>query len=170
MIDSLDKSNETIAKYLQEYQEFASELPLEKKIELISDLVKYQEHYTKVHKFQSQQRRPMTKKQKREYYMAVIKSNLGWRFKDFKETERLKRRGLNLEKEQVKKQKSSEEAPEIETTTKEFTEEKIKEMMQLVPVELEGSFRRSDELLADHKIGWQLCLLSILCRSPKTTR
>nr|GEW61687.1 hypothetical protein [Tanacetum cinerariifolium] len=84
MIDSLDKSNETIAKYLQEYQEFASELPLEKKIELISDIVKYQEHYTKVHKFQSQQRRPMTKKQKREYYMAVIKSNLGWRFKDFK--------------------------------------------------------------------------------------
>nr|GFB44114.1 hypothetical protein [Tanacetum cinerariifolium] len=44
MIDSLDKSNETIAKYLKEYQEFASELPLEKKIELISDLVKYQEH------------------------------------------------------------------------------------------------------------------------------
>nr|GFC74226.1 hypothetical protein [Tanacetum cinerariifolium] len=28
MIDSLDKSNETIAKYLQEYQDFASELPL----------------------------------------------------------------------------------------------------------------------------------------------
>nr|GFC34306.1 hypothetical protein [Tanacetum cinerariifolium] len=26
----------------------------------------------------------MTQKQKREYYMAVIKSNLGWRFKDFK--------------------------------------------------------------------------------------
>nr|GFA99405.1 hypothetical protein [Tanacetum cinerariifolium] len=84
MIDSLDKLNETIAKYLQEYQEFASELPLEKRIKLISDLMKYQEHYTKVHKFQSQQRRPMTNKQKREYYMAVIKSNLGWRFKDFK--------------------------------------------------------------------------------------
>nr|GFC37934.1 hypothetical protein [Tanacetum cinerariifolium] len=67
--------------------------------------------------------------QKREYYMAVIKSNLGWRFKDFKgmtfeeieakfvqvwkrvedfipmgskeEAERLKRKGINLEKEQV---------------------------------------------------------------------
>nr|GEZ08667.1 hypothetical protein [Tanacetum cinerariifolium] len=105
----------------------------------------------------------MTKKQKREYYMAVIKRNLGWRFKDFKgmtfeeieakfvevweqvedfipmgskeETERLKRKGLNLEKEQVKKQKSSEEAPEIKTSTEEFTKEKIKEMMQLVPVE-----------------------------------
>nr|GEY60458.1 hypothetical protein [Tanacetum cinerariifolium] len=51
------------------------------------------------------------------------------------ETERLKRKGLNLEKEQVKKQKSSEEAPEIKTSTEEFTEEKIKEMIQLVPVE-----------------------------------
>nr|GFA07333.1 hypothetical protein [Tanacetum cinerariifolium] len=39
----------------------------------------------------------------------------------------------NLEKEQVKKQKSSKEAPEIETSTEDFTEEKIKEMMQLVP-------------------------------------
>nr|GFD49854.1 hypothetical protein [Tanacetum cinerariifolium] len=40
------------------------------------------------------------------------------------ESERLKRKGLNLDKEQVKKQKSSEEPPEIETTTKEFTEDK----------------------------------------------
>nr|GEZ57103.1 hypothetical protein [Tanacetum cinerariifolium] len=47
----------------------------------------------------------------------------------------LKRKGLNLEKEQVKKQKSSEEALEIETSTKEFTKEKMKEMIQLVPVE-----------------------------------
>nr|GFC24590.1 hypothetical protein [Tanacetum cinerariifolium] len=50
------------------------------------------------------------------------------------ETERLKRKGLNLEQEQVKKQKLSEEALEIETSTKEFTEEKMKEMMQLVHV------------------------------------
>nr|GEY90172.1 hypothetical protein [Tanacetum cinerariifolium] len=159
MIDSLDRSNETIAKYLQEYQDFASELPLEKKIELISDLVKYQENYSKVYKFQSQHRRPMTKKQKREYSMAMIINNLGWKVKDFKgmsfkeieakfielwkqvedffpmgskeEAERLKRKGLNLEKEHVKKQKSSEEAPEIEKST----EEKMKERMQLVPVE-----------------------------------
>nr|GFC01581.1 hypothetical protein [Tanacetum cinerariifolium] len=59
------------------------------------------------------------------------------RFKGSKEeTKRLKRKGLNLEKEQVKKQKSSEEPPEIETSTDEFTEEKMKEMMQLVPVEV----------------------------------
>nr|GFB54595.1 hypothetical protein [Tanacetum cinerariifolium] len=84
-----------------------------------------------VYKFQSQQRKPMSKKQKREYYMAVIKSYLGWRFKDFKgmsfedieakftqvwkrieyftpmgskeEAERAKRQGIILEKEQVKK-------------------------------------------------------------------
>nr|GFD44897.1 hypothetical protein [Tanacetum cinerariifolium] len=60
---------------------------------------------------------------------------LGVEVKDFipmgskEETERLKRKGLNLEKEQVKKQKSSEEAPEIETSTEEFTKEKMKEMM-----------------------------------------
>nr|GFB54445.1 hypothetical protein [Tanacetum cinerariifolium] len=98
MIDSLDKSNETVAKYLQEYQQFALELPLEKKIELISDLVKYQEHYTKVHKFQSQQRRPMSKEQKREYYMAV-KDLIPMGSKE--EAERLKRKGINLEKEQL---------------------------------------------------------------------
>nr|GEV66310.1 hypothetical protein [Tanacetum cinerariifolium] len=118
-----------------------------------------QENYSKVYKFQSQQRRPMTKKQKRDYYMAMIKNNLGWKVKDFKgmtfeeieakfaavwklaedfipmgskeEAERLKRKGLNLEQEHVKKQKTSEEAPEIEKST----EEKMKEMMQLVPVE-----------------------------------
>nr|GFB54809.1 hypothetical protein [Tanacetum cinerariifolium] len=77
MIDRLDRSNETKAKYLQEYQDFASELPLEKRIELISDLVKYQENYSKVYKFQNQQRRPMTKKQKREHYMDMIRNNLG---------------------------------------------------------------------------------------------
>nr|GEY91174.1 hypothetical protein [Tanacetum cinerariifolium] len=89
--------------------------------------MKYQENYSKVYKFQSQQRRPMTKKQKRDYYMATIRNNLGWKVKDFKgmtfeeieakfvvvwkhvedfipmslkeEAERLKRKGLNLEQE-----------------------------------------------------------------------
>nr|GEW75055.1 reverse transcriptase domain-containing protein [Tanacetum cinerariifolium] len=73
MIDSLDKSNETIAKYLQEYQEFSSELPLEKRIKLISDLMKYQDNYSKVEDFI-----PMGSKE---------------------EAERLKRKGLNLEQE-----------------------------------------------------------------------
>nr|GFB71393.1 hypothetical protein [Tanacetum cinerariifolium] len=82
------RMNEQIARDAEVARIHAEEeihaLPLEKKIELINDLVKYQEHYPKVHKFQSQQKRKMSKKQKMEYYMAVIKSNLGWRFKDFK--------------------------------------------------------------------------------------
>nr|GEU60865.1 hypothetical protein [Tanacetum cinerariifolium] len=119
--------NETIAKYMQEYQDFTSELPLEKRIELISDLVKYQKNYSKVYKFQSQQRRPMTKKQKKDFYMTVIRNNLGWKVKDFK--------GFNLKHEHVKKQKTSEEAPEIEKDPEEISEEKVKEMMQLVPIE-----------------------------------
>nr|GFA34153.1 hypothetical protein [Tanacetum cinerariifolium] len=77
MIDGLDRNNETVAKYLQEYHQFASELPIERRIKLISDLVKYQDNYAKIYKFQSQQRKPWTKKQKRDYYMAVIRSNLG---------------------------------------------------------------------------------------------
>nr|GFA49225.1 hypothetical protein [Tanacetum cinerariifolium] len=125
MIDGLDRSNETVAKYLHVYQQFASELPLERRIELISDLVRYQENYAKVHKFQTQQRKPWSKKQKRDYYMDVIRSNLGWKVKDFmgmsfkeieakfttvwkqledfipmgskEEAERLKRKGLSLE-------------------------------------------------------------------------
>nr|GFC31607.1 hypothetical protein [Tanacetum cinerariifolium] len=99
MIDSLDKSNETVAKYLQEYQQFASDLSLEKKIELISDLVKYQDHYKK------------------------------------EVAERAKRQVIILEKEQVKKQKLSEEAPESISPTEEVRDDRIKEMMQLVPVE-----------------------------------
>nr|GFC21460.1 hypothetical protein [Tanacetum cinerariifolium] len=67
--------------------------------------------------------------------MAVIKTNLGWRFKDFK--------GMTFE--------------EIEFKFAEVWKQ-------------EGSFRRSEELLADHKIGRQLCFLSILYRSPKATR
>nr|GEW15361.1 hypothetical protein [Tanacetum cinerariifolium] len=77
---------------------------------------------------------------KRDYYMAVIRSNLGWKVKDFKgmyfeeikekftivwkqledfipmgskeEAERLKRKGLSLEQESAKKLKPSDEVPE----------------------------------------------------------
>nr|GEW75404.1 hypothetical protein [Tanacetum cinerariifolium] len=86
------------------------------KIELISDLVKYQDNYAKIYKFQSQQRKPWTKKQKRDYYMAVIRSNLGW-------------------KEIANKQKTSKEVTEEAKSPDEVPKEKVKEMMQLVPIE-----------------------------------
>nr|GEW15921.1 hypothetical protein [Tanacetum cinerariifolium] len=157
MIDSLDRTNETIAKYIQEYQEFASELPLEKRIELISDLVKYQDNYAKTYKFQSQQRKPRTKKQKKDFYMAVIRSNLGWKVKDFKgmtfkeikakfnmvwkqvedfipigskeEAERYKRKGIRFDQESSKKLKSSKEVIKDVKSTEEIPEEKMKEMV-----------------------------------------
>nr|GEV04586.1 hypothetical protein [Tanacetum cinerariifolium] len=143
----------------KEYHQFASELPIKRKIELISDLVKYQDNYAKIYKFQSQQRKPSTKKQKRGYYMAVIRSNLGWKVKDFRgmtfeeveakfnsvwkqiedfipmgskeEAERIKRKGLSLKQESAKKFKPLEEVTEEAKSPDEVPEEKIKEMMQL---------------------------------------
>nr|GFB30077.1 hypothetical protein [Tanacetum cinerariifolium] len=55
MIDGLDRNNDTVAKYLQEYYQFATELPIRERIELISNLVKYQNNYAKVLKYQTQQ-------------------------------------------------------------------------------------------------------------------
>nr|GEW23499.1 hypothetical protein [Tanacetum cinerariifolium] len=148
-----------------------AKFPLERRIELISDLVKYQDNYSKIYKFQSQQRRPWTKKQKKDYYMTVIKNILGWKVKDFKgwkvkdfkgmtfeeieakfvavwklvedfipmgskqEAKRLKRKRFNLEQEKAKKQKTSVEVPDKEKPLEEILEEKVKEMMRLVPIE-----------------------------------
>nr|GEV48118.1 hypothetical protein [Tanacetum cinerariifolium] len=95
MIDGLDRNNESVVKYLQEYHQFATELPIGRRIELISDLVKYQDNYAK------------------------------------EEAERFKRKGLRLEQESVNKLKTSEEVK----ATEEVLEEKVKEMMQLVPIE-----------------------------------
>nr|GEZ96328.1 hypothetical protein [Tanacetum cinerariifolium] len=110
----------------------------------------------------SQQRKSWTKKQKRDYYMAVIRNNLDWKVKDFKgmtfeevkakfnsvckqmkdfipmgskeEAKRIKRKGINLEQESAKKQKSSEEITEEVKSPEEIPEEKVKEMMQLIPI------------------------------------
>nr|GEZ26392.1 hypothetical protein [Tanacetum cinerariifolium] len=51
MIDGIDRNNETIAKYLLEYHQFASELPIERRIELITELVKFQDNYAKIYKY-----------------------------------------------------------------------------------------------------------------------
>nr|GEW14587.1 hypothetical protein [Tanacetum cinerariifolium] len=51
------------------------------------------------------------------------------------EAERLKRKWFNLEQEKAKKQKTSEEVLDKEKSSEEIHEEKVKEMMQLVPIE-----------------------------------
>nr|GEZ89345.1 hypothetical protein [Tanacetum cinerariifolium] len=132
MINSLDRSNETVVKYLPECEHIPEDLSIGERIELISDLVKYQENYAQVLKYQTLQRKPRSKKQKKDYYMAI---------EDFipiglkEETKRFKRKGLRLKQVSAKKLKTSEEVPEEVKVTEEVPEEKVKEMMQLVPVE-----------------------------------
>nr|GEY17216.1 hypothetical protein [Tanacetum cinerariifolium] len=153
MIDGLDKNNETVAKYLQEYHQFAVDLPIGRRIKLINDPVKYQDHYAKVLKHQTQQRKPLSRKQQKEFYMSVLKSHAGWKVRHFKgmtleeikekfdlvwkqfqdfipigskeEAERFNRKGPRLEQDSAKKVKTLEEVPE----------EKLKEMMHLIAIE-----------------------------------
>nr|GEV58719.1 hypothetical protein [Tanacetum cinerariifolium] len=154
LIDGLDRNNEVIAKHLQEYEQFAAELTIGKKIDLINELVKYQDHHAKILKYQAQQSKPRSKKEQREleFYMYVLKSHSGWKTKHFRgmtleeireklipvwkqiedfvpmalkeKGERFKRKGLRLKQGSAKKMKTSEEV----------SEEDLKEMMQLVPV------------------------------------
>nr|GFB63668.1 hypothetical protein [Tanacetum cinerariifolium] len=106
------------------------------------------ENYAKIYKFQSQQRRSWTKKQKRDYYMTVIRNNLGWKVKDFKgmpfeeveakfnsvykqmedfipmgskeEAKRYERKGIRFDQKSSKKLKSSEEVIEEAKSTNEM--------------------------------------------------
>nr|GEZ28203.1 hypothetical protein [Tanacetum cinerariifolium] len=153
MINGLDRSNEVITRHLYEYEQSQAELTIGEKIELINELMKYQDHHAEILKYQAQQSKPLSKKQQREFYMSLLKSHSGWKTKHFKgmtleeirekfipiwkqikdfvpmaskeEGERVKRKWLKLEQESAKKMK----------TTEEVSEEDLKEMMQLVPVE-----------------------------------
>nr|GEV62505.1 hypothetical protein [Tanacetum cinerariifolium] len=121
MIDGLDRNNETVAKYLQEYEQFVVDLSIRERIELINDLVKYPDNYAKTKHFKG-----MSLEEIREKFVLVWKQ-----IEDFvpigskEEGERFKRKGLTLEQDSAKKAKTSEEV----------SEEELKEMMQLVPVE-----------------------------------
>nr|GEY69533.1 hypothetical protein [Tanacetum cinerariifolium] len=113
LIDGLDRNNETVAKYLQEYEQFAEDLSIGERIELINDL--------KTKHFKA-----MSLEEIREKFIPVWKQiedcvHMGSK----EEGERVKRKGLGLEQESAKKVKTSEEV----------SEEDLKIMMQLVPVE-----------------------------------
>nr|GEZ03135.1 hypothetical protein [Tanacetum cinerariifolium] len=153
MIDGLDRNNEIVAKYMQEYHQFASELPIEKRIELITDLVK-SNLGQKVKDFKG-----IT------FEEVEAKFNSVWKqLEDFvligskEEAERFKRKGISFEQESAKKQKISEEVSEEVKSHDEVPEEKVKEMMQLVPIEevealpsKEGSSTCDDQLQASSK-------------------
>nr|GEX14333.1 retrovirus-related Pol polyprotein from transposon TNT 1-94 [Tanacetum cinerariifolium] len=100
MINGLDSNNETVAKYLEEYQVEAK----------FNSVCKQMEDFI-----------PMGSKE---------------------EAKKIKRKGINLEQESAKKQKSSKEITKEAKSLEEVTEEKIKEMMQFVPIEEETLSKR----------------------------
>nr|GEZ67778.1 hypothetical protein [Tanacetum cinerariifolium] len=94
LIDGLDRNNKVIARHLHEYEQAAAELTIREKIELINELVKYQDHHVKILKYQAQQSKPLSKKQQREFYMSKqIEDFVPMASKE--EGERMKRKGLN---------------------------------------------------------------------------
>nr|GEX14172.1 synaptobrevin, longin-like domain protein [Tanacetum cinerariifolium] len=169
MIAKLDRSNEMVAKYLSEYEQAKAVLSHDEKVELIDELLMYQRYLAQIKKYQAQQNKPATKTERRDLYMSILKSNAGWKAKDFKgmtfeqieekfipvwekmqdfvpmnsnlESERLKRPGIQLGKESFKKlkiAKASGTKPSQEQQSeepKELSEEELKKMIELVPVE-----------------------------------
>nr|GEW74121.1 reverse transcriptase domain-containing protein [Tanacetum cinerariifolium] len=121
-IKGLDRSNEVIAKHLREYEQAKADLSVRDKLELISELVKYQDHRAKILKYQAQQSKPLSKKEQKKFYMS---------YEDFvpmsskEENHRVKRQGLMIDQGISKRMKISQGA---------FKEE-VKGMMQLVPLE-----------------------------------
>nr|GFB15303.1 hypothetical protein [Tanacetum cinerariifolium] len=59
-------------------------LTIGEKIGLINELVKYQDHHAKILKYQAHQRKPLSKKEQREFYMSVLRSHSGWKTKHFR--------------------------------------------------------------------------------------
>nr|GEU33716.1 hypothetical protein [Tanacetum cinerariifolium] len=132
MIVKLDRSNEMVANYLSEYEQAAVGLSHDEKVELINELLMYQRHLAQIKKYQAQQNKPATNTERRNFYMSILRSNAGWKAKDFK--------GMTFE--QIKKNSFHSEASGIEPTQeqqpkepKELSEEELKKMIELVPVE-----------------------------------
>nr|GEW93638.1 retrovirus-related Pol polyprotein from transposon TNT 1-94 [Tanacetum cinerariifolium] len=118
---SLDRSNEVILKHLREYEQAEVDLFVGEKIELISELVKYQDHRAKILKYQAQQSKPFSKKEQREFYMSILRSHVGWKTKHF--------RGMTLE------QLKEKFIPTSKSVSEGVSEEELKGMMELVPLE-----------------------------------
>nr|GFA51879.1 hypothetical protein [Tanacetum cinerariifolium] len=146
MIEGLDMSNEVIAKHLSKYEQAEADLSVGEKIELISEMVKYQNHLAEILKYQAQQSKPSSKKEQMRFYMSVLKSHAGWKTEHFRgmALEQIKENSfqfgnirktlyLCLQRKKVKKSKPSQE--QQFKSSKGVSEEELKGMMQLVPLE-----------------------------------
>nr|GEV29940.1 hypothetical protein [Tanacetum cinerariifolium] len=123
MIEGLDRNNEVIAKHLREYEQAVVDLSVGDKLELISELVKYQDHRAKILK-------GMTLEQIKEKIIPVWKQ-----LEDFvpmsskEESERVKKQGLKIDKGSSKRMKT------FKSVSEDVSEEELKGMIQLVPLE-----------------------------------
>nr|GEW50533.1 hypothetical protein [Tanacetum cinerariifolium] len=134
-------------------EQVAADLSIGEKIELINELVKYQDHHTKILKYQAQQSKPLLKKEQREFYMSVLKSHVGWKTRHFRgiTLEKIKEKFIHVWKQledfvpmsskeegkRVKRQglKINQGSSKRMQTSKDVSEEDLKGMMQLVPLE-----------------------------------
>nr|GFA31326.1 hypothetical protein [Tanacetum cinerariifolium] len=144
MITELDRSNEMVTKYLSEYEQVEVGLSHDEKVELINELLMYQRHLAQIKKYQAQQNKPARKTERRNFYMSILRSNAGWKAKDFK--------GMIFEQIEEKfipvwekmhdfvpmnsKLGSTEPTQEQQSKEpKELSEEELKKTIELVPVE-----------------------------------
>nr|GEW68677.1 retrotransposon protein, putative, Ty1-copia subclass [Tanacetum cinerariifolium] len=135
MIKGLDRSNEVIAKHLSEYEQAEADLSVKEKIELISELVKYQDHLAEILK-------GITLEQIKEKFIPVWKH-----VQDFvhmysnEESEKVKRPGIKLDQWSSKRVKISHTSRSKPLQEQQFkgskgvSEEELKGMMKLVPLE-----------------------------------
>nr|GEU55353.1 hypothetical protein [Tanacetum cinerariifolium] len=84
MIAELDRSNEIVAKYLSEYEQAEAGLSHDEKVKVIDELLTYQRNLAQIKKYQAWQNKPAIKTERRDFYMSILRSNAGWKVKDFK--------------------------------------------------------------------------------------
>ncbi|GJT62392.1 hypothetical protein Tco_1005925 [Tanacetum coccineum] len=113
MVAEHNRSNELIAKYKNEYEQDEVDSSHEVKIELITKLVKYQRNLAEIKKYQAQQSKPVIKElrdQEFSWFRKHIQDFVPMNSK--LDSKRVKRPGIQL-----------------------LSEEEIKKMMEIVPVE-----------------------------------
>ncbi|GJT38317.1 hypothetical protein Tco_0938182 [Tanacetum coccineum] len=150
MISVLDRSNEVVNNHLQKYEDAVDTLTIEEKIELISELLKYQKDLAQIKRYQAQQQKLHTKPERKKFYMAVLRTEFipVWeRAQNFipmeskEEREKFKRPGVQLEQRSSKRIKSTAKSSKSDPIDDDIpsgyglTGEELKGMIELVHID-----------------------------------
>nr|GEX22318.1 hypothetical protein [Tanacetum cinerariifolium] len=161
MMEGLDRSNEVIAKHLREYEQSVADLSVGEKLELIRELVKYQDHRREYEQSAAdlsvgEKLELIRELEQGEFYMSVLRSHAGWKTKHFRgmTLEQIKEKFIPVwkqledfvhmsskeESERVKRQGlkidqgSSKRMKTSKSVSEDVSKEELKGMMQLVPL------------------------------------